>query len=145
MLRGVLIFTHISTNFTQVGKSHTLRAAVLTHSLHTHLCVRTVDKWGDRLNRFENGKTRLFNSRGVVKWAYFQKKCSVPLKADISDLQFRNSLCALIVWYGFEFIVQFSIHLSQIVFILREINGMNEFRSDINDLENCESDCFIHV
>ncbi len=32
--------------------------------------------------------------------------------------------------------MQFSIHLSQIVFILREINGMNEFRSDINDLEN---------
>jgi len=23
---------------------------------------------------FENGKTQLFNSGGVVKWAYFQKK-----------------------------------------------------------------------
>jgi len=27
----------------------------------------------NRLNGFENGKTRLFNSEGVVKWAYFQK------------------------------------------------------------------------
>jgi len=25
------------------------------------------------LNGFENGKTQLFNSGGVVKWAYFQK------------------------------------------------------------------------
>ncbi len=124
--RGAYIYTHFYVEV-QVGKSHTLREAVLMHSLHTHLCVRTVDKWGDRLNRCENGKTRLFNSRRIVKWAYLQKKCCVPLKADISDLQFRNSLCALIFWYGCGFIVQFSIHLSQIVFILREINGMNEF------------------
>jgi len=27
----------------------------------------------------ENGKTRLFNSGGVVKWANFQKKWSIPL------------------------------------------------------------------
>ncbi len=27
----------------------------------------------------KNGKTQLFNSRGGVKWAYFQKKWSVPL------------------------------------------------------------------
>ncbi len=34
---------------------------------------------GDRLNGFKNGKTQLFNSRGDVKLAYFQKKWSVPL------------------------------------------------------------------
>ncbi len=34
---------------------------------------------GDRLNGFKNGKTQLFNSRGGVKWAYFQKKWSVSL------------------------------------------------------------------
>jgi len=31
------------------------------------------------MNGFENGKTQLFNSGGVVKWAYFQKKWSIPL------------------------------------------------------------------
>ncbi len=87
--RCAYIYTHFYVEV-QVGQSHTLHEAVLMHSLHTHLCVRTVDKWGDRLNRCENGKTR------IVKWAYLQKKCCVPLKADISDLQFRNSLCALI-------------------------------------------------
>ncbi len=35
---------------------------------------------GDRLNGFENGKTQLFNSWGVGKSAYFQKKWSVPLR-----------------------------------------------------------------
>ncbi len=35
---------------------------------------------GDRLNGFKNGKTQLFNSRGIVKWAYFQKKWSVHLR-----------------------------------------------------------------
>jgi len=34
----------------------------------------------NRLNTFENGKTQLLNSGGVVKWAYFQKKWSIPLK-----------------------------------------------------------------
>jgi len=34
----------------------------------------------NRLNGFENGKTRLFNSGGVVKLAYFQKKWSIPLR-----------------------------------------------------------------
>jgi len=33
----------------------------------------------NRLNGFANGKTRLFKSGGVVKWAYFQKKWSIPL------------------------------------------------------------------
>jgi len=34
----------------------------------------------NRLNGFENGKTPLFNSGGVGKWAYFQKKkWSIPL------------------------------------------------------------------
>ncbi len=28
---------------------------------------------GARLNGFKNGKTQLFDSRGVVKWGYFQK------------------------------------------------------------------------
>jgi len=32
------------------------------------------------LNTFENGKTQLFNSGGVVKWAYFQKKVEYPFK-----------------------------------------------------------------
>jgi len=31
-------------------------------------------------NGFENGKTQLFNSGGVVKLAYFQKKWSIPLR-----------------------------------------------------------------
>jgi len=35
---------------------------------------------GDRLNEFSNGKTQQFNSGGVVKWAYFQKKWSIPLR-----------------------------------------------------------------
>ncbi len=38
---------------------------------------------GDRLNGFENSKTQLFNSWGGGKWAYFQKKWSVPLKVYI--------------------------------------------------------------
>jgi len=29
---------------------------------------------GDRLNGFKKGKTQQFNSGGVVKYAYFQKK-----------------------------------------------------------------------
>jgi len=28
---------------------------------------------------FKKGKTQQFNSGGVVKWAYFQKKWSIPL------------------------------------------------------------------
>ncbi len=32
-----------------------------------------------RLNGFKHGKTQLFNSWGDIKWAYFQKKWSVPL------------------------------------------------------------------
>jgi len=32
----------------------------------------------NRLNGFENSKTQLFNSGGVVKWAYFQKKVDYP-------------------------------------------------------------------
>jgi len=36
----------------------------------------------NQLNGFENGKTQLFNSGGVVKWAYFKKKkkWSIPLR-----------------------------------------------------------------
>jgi len=33
------------------------------------------------LNAFKNGKTQLFNSGGVVKLAYFQKKWSIPLES----------------------------------------------------------------
>jgi len=35
----------------------------------------------NRLNTFENGKTQLFNSGGVVKWAKISKnkKWSIPL------------------------------------------------------------------
>jgi len=35
--------------------------------------MRTETVW---LNGFENGETQLFNSGGVVKWAYFQNKWS---------------------------------------------------------------------
>jgi len=35
---------------------------------------------GDRLNGFKNGKTQQFNSGGVVKSAYFQKKVEYPFK-----------------------------------------------------------------
>jgi len=28
----------------------------------------------NRLNGFKNGKTQLFNSKGVVKWAYLENK-----------------------------------------------------------------------
>jgi len=34
---------------------------------------------GDWLNGFKKGKTQQFNSTGVVKWAYFQKKSGVSL------------------------------------------------------------------
>jgi len=34
----------------------------------------------NRLNGFENGKTQLYNSGGVVKLAYFQKKVEYPFK-----------------------------------------------------------------
>ncbi len=36
---------------------------------------------GDRLNGFENGKTQLFNSWSVVKWAYFFKKVEFSFKS----------------------------------------------------------------
>jgi len=32
----------------------------------------------NRLKTFKNGKTQLFNSGGVVKWAHFQKKVEYP-------------------------------------------------------------------
>ncbi len=49
---------------------------------------------GDRLNGlFKNGKTQLFNSRGIVKWAYFQKKWSVHLR--LLDLIFLVFLFAV--------------------------------------------------
>jgi len=32
-----------------------------------------------KVNCFVNGKTQMFNSGGVVKWAYFPKKWSIPL------------------------------------------------------------------
>jgi len=35
-------------------------------------------------NGFENGETQLFNSEGVVKWAYFfKKKWSIPLRPEL--------------------------------------------------------------
>jgi len=39
------------------------------------LNIRRSAKW------IRNGKTQQFNSGGVVKWAYFQKKWSIPLTA----------------------------------------------------------------
>jgi len=48
----------------------------------------------NRLNTFENSKTQLFNSGGVVKWVYFQKKKKVeyPFKCNIFYiwLQFQH-------------------------------------------------------
>jgi len=41
---------------------------------------------GDRLNGFKKGKTRQFNSGGVVKWAYFPKKVEYPFKLNIVDI-----------------------------------------------------------
>ncbi len=38
----------------------------------------------DRLNGLKNSKTQLFNTRGVVKLAYFQKKWSVSLSQTCS-------------------------------------------------------------
>jgi len=35
---------------------------------------------GDRLNGFKKGKTQQFNSEGVGKLAYFQKKAEYPFK-----------------------------------------------------------------
>jgi len=43
----------------------------------TRNCLVT-DISENRLNGFENSKTQLFNSGGVVKWAYFQKKVEYP-------------------------------------------------------------------
>jgi len=42
----------------------------------------------NQLNGFENGTTQLFNSEGVVNWAYFQKKVDYPLSADLQDVNF---------------------------------------------------------
>jgi len=36
----------------------------------------------NQMNVFENGKTQLFNSGGIVKWAYFQKKFLFFLRED---------------------------------------------------------------
>jgi len=44
------------------------------------------------LNGFENCKIQLFNSEGVLKWAYFQKKkVEYPFK-DISPILFTNTV-----------------------------------------------------
>jgi len=40
-----------------------------------------------RLLIFENSKPQLFNSGGVVKWAYFQKKWSIPLNLNLWALK----------------------------------------------------------
>jgi len=51
---------------------------------------------GDRLNGFKKGKTQQFNSGGVVKWAYFQKKkWSIPLKTAWREvaLVFSSIMC----------------------------------------------------
>jgi len=51
-------------------------------------------------------KTQLFNSGGVVKWAYFQKKWSIPLSCEcffdhlIQDIE---DLCILTAWYYTSF------------------------------------------
>jgi len=42
---------------------------------------------GDQLNGFKKGKNQQFNSGGVVKWAYFQKKVEYPFKFTISNLK----------------------------------------------------------
>jgi len=51
---------------------------------------------GDRLNGFKNGKTHQSNSGEVVKWAYFQKEWSIPLKSlfnhCVYEKQLRNVL-----------------------------------------------------
>jgi len=44
----------------------------------------------NRLNGFENGKIQLFNSGGVVKWAYFQKNWSIPLILITQTMQIRR-------------------------------------------------------
>jgi len=40
----------------------------------------------NRMNGFENGKTQLFNSGGVVKWEYFQKKVEYPFNVWSVDI-----------------------------------------------------------
>ncbi len=77
---------------------------------------------GDSLNGFENGKTQLFNSRGDGKWAYFQKKWSVPLKAwlgqHLASIQNRIYMyiyvcvcvCVCVYIYIYIYIYIYSIH-----------------------------------
>jgi len=42
-------------------------------------------KIGWQILPFKNGKTQLFNSGRVVKWAYFQKKWSIPLSSTLLE------------------------------------------------------------
>jgi len=53
----------------------------------------------NRLNGLENGETQLFNSEGVVKWAYFQKKWSIPLKRHFCVLYLSLMIIICILWY----------------------------------------------
>ncbi len=56
---------------------------------------------GDQLNGFKNGKTQQFISWGDIKWAYFQKKWSVPLKALYGT--FRQKGSSVASWSTFIF------------------------------------------
>jgi len=52
----------------------------------------------NRLNAFENGETQLFNSGGVVKWAYFQQKVEYPFKYS-PILPFTHLWCSKTTWH----------------------------------------------
>jgi len=54
---------------------------VLRTSMMLSYAKSGIARTRDRLNGFKEGKTQQFNSGGVVKWVYFQKKWSIPLIA----------------------------------------------------------------
>jgi len=46
---------------------------------------------GDQMNGFKKGKTQQFNSGGVVKWAYFQKKSLLSVWITSLDCPFNKA------------------------------------------------------
>jgi len=66
-----------------------------------------IARTGDRLNGFKNGTTQQFNSGGVVKWAYFQKKWSIPLILTDANIVFngvqQTYLCSNLRKFGLGF------------------------------------------
>ncbi len=72
---------------------------------------------GDQLNGFKNGETQLFNSRGVVKWVYFQKKWSVHLTS-IFGCKFAALLFDQFIFFTFSALYGYFKKLLKKLFII---------------------------